>query len=298
MAHRRKVKRKAKQASKGKRRGMRMKKRELKTERKLKRGERKMKRQDTRGARRQTRLDAKTRRQEMRQAEREERISGLHEEEAPQEQEVRTVEEIGQEIEQEQPEQDEDFTDTEKEEGVEMEEEGEQYEDEGEGFANEGYEYHEEQKKRRLIGKVGNVAGWAVLYPFLLPMKAILKAKGYTGAEGGKGDIQSIATMFHKHIILGEAYEGVSHYEHFTGAVAAGIISGIISYIRNLKQAQKEGAKLGEGEEKLVQVGDKINKEYEEQKSKATASEIGEIFTKYWWVLAIIVIILFANKKS
>jgi hypothetical protein len=156
--------------------------------------------------------------------------------------------------------------------------------------------------KEKIVGKTSFI----VLLPLVPAMKIILLAKGYTPASS---NIETIATMFYKHIVKGEAYQGVNHYEHNEAPDIEGggdskadiistIISGIVSYFKKLKDRKNKGGDLSATEDKALALADKVDKDIKSAKKEETENTIGEIFTKYWWVLAIIILYFALNQKG
>lgn len=144
---------------------------------------------------------------------------------------------------------------------------------------------------------------WALLVPFKPVMLKALKKKGFD-LKGKK--ISEIATRF-KEIVINKKnnfetdvsmFETDAEEQHIIAEAASGIIKGILEFIKGLFKKKEQGAELSETEREIVEGAEKVSATIDEGKKEVVSDSVGEIVTKYWWLILIALVAIFLIMRK
>lgn len=151
---------------------------------------------------------------------------------------------------------------------------------------------------------------WKLLLPFKGAMVAALKAKKKPVKI--TTPIKDVALMFNDTFVK-KNYEGNFdfnygndnygyHYERdnfvLTAAAISAIVTGIVAWFKDRKNAKDQGEQLSEAELKAVTIGEKIETNVDQIKADETTSAIGEQVQKFLPFIAIGLVAFFLLRPK
>ncbi len=167
---------------------------------------------------------------------------------------------------------------------------------------------------KRTIKKAKDVGGVAILIPFKALMQKTLRAKGINPSN----NLTDLAKQFFQYIVRRNSYDEVKYLTNGTGmaidtefenlhgidvtrdsvdpVTMTAIISAVVKYVKGVIDKKKKGDPMTPTQKKVADLGEEINEKYDDAKSDAVSSEVGDIVTQYWWVGAILLVLLVLRK--
>lgn len=138
-------------------------------------------------------------------------------------------------------------------------------------------------------GKILESAAMPVLLPFKVAMNTILRNQGVSPEK----DIPKLAQQFYNVMVLKRASYEISEPENIVPAVAAAMVSAIISYFKKLKEKKEAGEKLTTTEETALAGAEaSVNEVVDQAKDEAIAETATKAFMPLIIISAIAVVII------
>lgn len=133
--------------------------------------------------------------------------------------------------------------------------------------------------KKKLGSVVNKIGKIGVLLPFKFAMIGALKSKGVNVSK--KTDLTELSTKFYNVIVR----KGKANYEVENFAVSAsmlaGVVSGIISFFKNLKKRKEAGEELSKSEEIALTKAEEVSRQVDLTTRDFTEEAIGETVMKF-----------------
>lgn len=169
------------------------------------------------------------------------------------------------------------------------------------------------QEVKKVATKVGKaIVGTSVLLP-LQPLRPVM-IKGLK-KEGIKADnktqLVDLANLFYKHVVRKQdkSFEEIDLNnldDHAVGAALSAVVTGIISFIKNIKKKKAEGKALTKMEEVIASGTEEVETQIETGAKEEVAKQVGSslLFNKKTQmiivgviVVIIIIAVVIARKK-
>lgn len=162
---------------------------------------------------------------------------------------------------------------------------------------------------KKTVEKAKEVGQIAVLIPFKGLMQNSLKSVGVTPSS----NLTDLAKQFFEYIVRRNSYDEVKHLTNGTGFVIDTdfdhlhgidvtrdsldpvtlntIINAIVDYVKSIMDKNKRGEPMTPTQEKVADMGSKIDAQFNNLKDEEVNKSVGEIVQQYWWVAAILLVL-------
>lgn len=140
---------------------------------------------------------------------------------------------------------------------------------------------------KKVVNKLKEVGGFAVLIPFRSAMEHMLKAQGATPAS----KFDELVQQFHDVVVKKQAHLEATRTEHLLPVVISTVIAGIVGYFKSLKEKKESGAQMSEAENNALGLAESATDEIKDEiEADAKESSFGPLVFIVIVVVAILII--------